>query len=253
MKKIVLLLSCVLLSVSLSAQASTTAKLSEVLSQLEQDMVYVEGGTLMLGCTVEQGNDCDEDERPAHPVSLDSFYISKYEVTQQLWGVVMGYNPSQFEGANLPVENVSWDDVQIFITKLNAHTGKKYRLPTEAEWEYAARGGRRSKYKYAGSEDIASIAWYETNAGGKTHPVGSKLPNEIGLYDMCGNVWEWCNDRYGQYNSAFQTNPQGNHTGANRVGRGGSWNTAERRCRISYRDSDTPATRSSYLGLRLVY
>ena len=216
------------------------------------DMVRVEGGTFTMGATAEQENEADDDEKPAHEVTLGSYYIGKTEVTQALWEAVMGNNPSRFKGSNRPVECVSWDDCQSFIAKLNEKTGKKFRLPTEAEWEYAARGGNKSQgYQYAGSNNFDEVAWYGGNSGNQTHDVGTKRPNELGIYDMSGNVWEWCSDWYGDYNSASQTNPTGPSSGTYRVLRGGSWNYNVRLCRVSYRSYLNPANRINYCGLRL--
>jgi formylglycine-generating enzyme required for sulfatase activity len=173
-------------------------------------LVYVAGGTFTTGCTSEQGSDCDDDEKPAHQVTLSGFYIGRYEATQAQWKVVMGSNPSSFKGDNLPVENVSWDDVQEFIRRLNQKTGRQYRLPAEAEWEYAARGGAQSRgYKYSGSHTASEEAWFGDNSGRKTHPAGQKKANELGLYDMSGNVYEWCSDWMGAYSNSSQTNPRG--------------------------------------------
>ena len=216
-------------------------------------MVYVSGGTFIMGATSEQGSEADGDEKPTHSVNLSSFYICKYEVTQALWKEVMGSNPSNWKGDNLPVETVSWDDCQTFIRKLNALTGKNFRLPTEAEWEFAARGGNNSRgYKYAGSNNIGDVAWYEDNSGSKTHVVGTKSPNELGIYDMSGNVWEWCQDWYGDYSSASQTNPTGTNSGSLRVLRGGSWRDDARYCRSSFRLNFMPDNRDGGYGLRLV-
>jgi formylglycine-generating enzyme required for sulfatase activity len=165
----------------------------------------------------------------------------------------MGANPSFFKGDNLPVEKVSWDDVQDFIRKLNAQTGKRYRLPTEAEWEFAARGGNRSGgYKYAGSNSLGNVAWYDDNAGNKTHPVGQKTPNELGIYDMSGNVWEWCSDWYGSYSSGAQSNPTGASSGSYRVDRGGGWRSAAAGCRVAARGYNSPGYSYDDLGFRLV-
>lgn len=216
-------------------------------------MVPVQGGTFTMGATAEQGSDAYGDEEPAHSVTLSSYYIGQTEVTQKLWTAVMGSNPSIFKGTNLPVENVSWNDCQTFITKLNTATGKRFRLPTEAEWEYAARGGNNSKgYKYSGSNDVGSVAWYDGNSGDKTHPIATKSPNELGIYDMSGNVWEWCQDWYESYCSSAQTNPTGPSSGSNRVRRGGSWCCNARNCRSSNRYHYTPSCSRNILGLRLV-
>jgi formylglycine-generating enzyme required for sulfatase activity len=226
--------------------------LSPVLQNLVSNMVRVEGGIFTMGATSEQRSDAASDEKPAHQVTLSPFCIGKYEVTQEEWETVMGSNPSNFKGAKRPVEFVSWDDCQEFIRKLNVLTGKRFRLPTEAEWEYAARGGNRSQgYKYAGGNNISSVAWYDGNAGRETHPVGQKQSNEMGLYDMAGNVWEWCQDWKGVYSSSPQTNPTGPSSASLRVYRGGSWGNYARYCRVSIRYYFKPDYRSSYLGLRL--
>ena len=253
------------------------------------EMVFVKGGTFMMGATEEQGTeDPWDDEYPTHQVTLSDFYIGKYEVTQQLWEYVMKYsgtcadgssmsayasdvwlgsNPSSSygEGDYYPACYVSWEDiVNIFIPRLNKITGKTFRLPTEAEWEYAARGGNKSKgYKYSGSNTIGEVAWYDVNAydldssssNYGTHPVGTKAPNELGIYDMCGNVWEWCSDWYGSgyYSSSPSTNPTGPISGSRRVLRGGSWNYYAQFCRVSYRYGSYPGNRyNSDVGFRLV-
>jgi len=226
------------------------------LNDLENNMIFIHGGTFTMGCTAEQGSDCDDWEKPAHQVTLNSFRMGKYEVTQAEWEAVMGLNPSRFANCpNCPVDNVSWNDVQAFIAKLNSLTGGNYRLPTEAEWEYAARGGNPSSaVKYSGSEDIASVAWYDGNAGNKTHPVGQKQANALGLYDMSGNVWEWCSDWYSDsyYNNSPSTNPRGPSTGANLLLRGGGWGSDAGKCRVSYRNYYMPDYRSGNGGFRLV-
>ena len=217
------------------------------------DMVRVEAGTFTMGATAEMKDPWNE-EKPTHQVTLtNDYYIGKYEVTQALWKAVMGNNPSNFKGDNLPVEQVSWDDCQEFISKLNRITGKTFRLPTEAEWEYAARSGKKSRgYQYSGSNNLSDVAWYFDNSRKKTHAVGTKQPNELGIYDMSGNVWEWCQDRYGEYNSSSLVNPTGANSGSDRVYRGGGWCFSARFCRSSFRLSATPAYRVIDLGLRLV-
>lgn len=218
---------------------------------VEIEMVYVEGGSFTMGATAEQG-DAYSEETPKHQVTLSNFHIGKYEVTQALWQAVMSNNPSRFKGANRPVEQVSWDDCQEFICKLNNLTNAHFRLPTEAEWEYAARGGKQSRgFKYAGSNNLGSVAWYNNNSGNETHPVGQKSPNELGLYDMSGNVLEWCQDWFDNYSANSQTNPMGPSSGPGRVNRGGSWDGYVGWCRSSYRNTSTPSLRLSYLGLRL--
>lgn len=216
-------------------------------------MIYVEGGTFMMGATAEQSG-YENDETPAHSVTLSEYFIAETEVTQELWTAVMGSNPSRFtRSSRNPVECVSWFDCNQFIQKLNQLTGLRFRLPTEAEWEYAARGGNKSKgYKYSGSNRIEDVAWYDGNSGGMTHEVGKCYANELGLYDMSGNVWEWCSDWYGSYSSASQVDPSGAGSGSYRVFRGGSWGSYARGCRVSYRNRNTPDNRSNGLGLRLV-
>ena len=233
--------------------ASVTPSQRAVLEKLIANMVKVEGSTFTMGATPEQGNDAYEYERPAHQVTLSDYYIGRYEVTQKEWQAVMGDNPSKFYGDNLPVDYVSWNDCQDFINKLNQLTGLKFRLPTEAEWEFAARGGKQSKgYKYSGSDNAKNIAWYEKNSGSKPHQVGTKEPNELGIYDMSGNVWEWCGDWYGSYSSSAQTNPTGPSSGSGRVLRGGSWGYFAGDCRVSYRSDGYPSGRDGNGGFRVV-
>ena len=217
------------------------------------EMVRIEAGMFTMGATPEMEEPFDNEE-PTHKVMLtNDYYIGKYEVTQALWQTVMGNNPSNYKGDNLPVETVSWDDCQEFICKLNIITGKKFRLPTEAEWEYAARGGKKSRgYLYSGSNNISDVAWCDSNSGSKTHAVGSKQANELGIYDMSGNVWEWCQDWYEKYSSSFQTDPTGANRGSNRVFRGGCWFFPAGFCCASYRANGTPAEGGKFLGLRLV-
>ena len=217
------------------------------------DMIYVEGGITKLGATAEQGSDAYSNESPAHNLSLSNYYIGETEVTQALWKAVMGSNPSNFTGdLQLPVERVSWVDCMEFLDRLNAMTGEDYRLPTEAEWEYAARGGIFSQgFKYAGGNDIGAVAWYSSNSGGKTHAVASKLPNELGVYDMTGNVFEWCQDYLGNYATGFQLNPTGPETGTSRVNRGGAFSSSARMSRVSYRRGNVPTTVNGTIGLRL--
>ena len=217
-------------------------------------MIAVEGGTFTMGATSEQQNP-GSDEKPTHTVTLSDYYIGETEVTQELWAAVMGSNPSNFTGnMQRPVEKVSWEDCQTFIRKLNQLTGANFRLPTEAEWEFAARGGRSSRgYQYSGSNNLGDVAWYWNNASETTHPVKTKSPNELGIYDMSGNVWEWCQDWKGSYSSSSQTNPKGPSTGSDRVNRGGSWFRHARYCRSASRSNSAPGNRGNGLGLRLAY
>ena len=210
-------------------------------------MIAVKGGTFQMGS--------DDGYNAVHQVTLSDYYIGETEVTQELWNAVMGSNPSKFTGnMQRPVEMVSWNDCQTFISKLNQLTGETFRLPTEAQWEYAARGGNKSKgYTYSGSNAIDDVAWYYDNSDRMTHPVKTKAPNELGIYDMSGNVWEWCSDWYGDYSSAAQTDPTGPATGYYRVGRGGSWDNDATYCRVAFRGNSTPTNRFSHLGLRLAH
>ncbi|WP_229115053.1 formylglycine-generating enzyme family protein [Bacteroides intestinalis] len=212
-------------------------------------MVFVEGGSFMMG------NENYDIEKPIHQVTLTSYYIGQFQVTQALWNTIMPNNPSRFKGDTLPVESVSYDDCNIFIKKLNEITGKHFRLPTEAEWEFAARGGTKSKgYKYSGSNNIEEIAWYGKDySSGKIHPVGKKKPNELGIYDMSGNVWEWCQDWFGSYLSINQTNPIGPNIGTYREYRGGCWYSLDYECSPTHRSmSYSAGLQYLHIGLRLV-
>ena len=223
-----------------------------LLRKLLNDMVYVEGGTFTMGATSEQEDEAWELEFPAHKVKVSSFYICKYEVTQELWEMVMGENNSHYKGHNFPVDMVSWDDCQKFIEKLNDMTGIVFRLPTEAEWEYAARGGKMNgHYLYAGSDEADEVAWYSDNALETSHTVGKKMPNELGLYDMSGNVWEWCADWQNYYTDEFQIDPVGNFSSVGRIQRGGCWNQGSNLCRVSFRGVCAPNLCSRDSGLRL--
>ena len=214
-------------------------------------MVPVEGGTFRMGAIITAPG-AYTFEKPDHDVTLHDFKIGQVEVTQELWEAVMGSNPSRFKGTQLPVEQVSWDDCQAFIAKLNELTGMNFRLPTEAEWEYAARGGNKSQgTMFAGGANCPDVAWCSTNADNTTHEVAQKQANELGLYDMSGNVNEWCNDFYARYTTAAQTDPQGPVAGTGMVYRGGCYNEGARLCRITYRSSQLSGYRSSRIGLRL--
>ena len=239
-------------SVVSSSSPSTSGTLVPItVKGVTFNMIKVDGGTFTMGATSEQKKP-DNDENPTHQVTLSSYYIGETEVTQELWKAVMREKPSNFKGDNLPVEKVSWEDCQRFIGKLNGLTGKSFRLPTEAEWEYAARGGNRSNHtQYSGGSNIDDVAWYRGNSGSKTHPVKTKKPNELGLYDMSGNVYEWCQDWYGSYGSNAQTNPTGPARGFCRVCRGGGWGYGEVFCRSSDRYYFSRGDSYGNLGLRL--
>jgi formylglycine-generating enzyme required for sulfatase activity len=246
----------------LNAEEAVRKKLEaeEVARKFMTDMVLVKGGVFTMGCKKawigrDRDGECWDDEKPAHEVTLKDFYIGKYPVTQAQWHAVMGNNPSQNKGCDdCPVESVSWNDIQGFLKKLNALTGQQFRLPTEAEWEYAARGGQQSKgYLYSGSNNLDEVGWFSKNSGGKTHPVGQKQPNELGLHDMSGNVWEWCEDDWHNYHGApadgraWVDSPRGTY----RVYRGGSWFYGPQRCRAAFRLNSAPASRNLSLGFRL--
>ena len=234
------------------AEAISIDKREFIANGVSFSMVRVEGGTFTMGAAAEQASEAHEDEKPAHQVTLSDYMIGDTTVTQKLWQAVMGNNPSHFNGRKNPVENVSWEDCQEFICKLNQLTGRQFRLPTEAEWEYAARGGKYSKgFKYAGSNMLNDVAWYKDNSGATTHPVMTKHPNELGLYDMSGNVWEWCQDWCGKYSSTPQTNPQGPSSGSFCMNRGGAWLSDAWKCRVSVRYDDAATDRFNYMGLRL--
>lgn len=219
-------------------------------------MIYVEGGTFTMGATFEQTN-AYEDEKPAHRVTLSSYYIGEFEVTEELYLAVMGSNPSYFIGAKLPVERVTWANCQAFATKLSELTGRTFKLPTEAQWEYAARGGKYSQgFVYPGSNNVNEVAWHASNSSSKTHEVGQKLPNELGIYDMGGNVAEWCQDWYGSsyYSTSPENNPTGPTSGSYRVERGGGYsaNYGSGTCRVSWRSSRTPTQSDKDRGFRVV-
>ena len=195
-----------ILSAGLALFAAATISSCSSISDQEYEingvkfkMIAVEGGSFMMGATPGQGEDARENEKPAHKVTVDDFLIGETEVTQELWFAVMGNNPSinKSDIGNLPVENVSWNDVQTFIKKLNEITGQQFRLPFETEWEFAARGGKKTtNKKYSGSDNVEDVSWYKDNSDGKTHAVATKKPNELGIYDMSGNVWEFNQDNY---------------------------------------------------------
>lgn len=224
-------------------------------------MIPVKAGTFTMGATAEQQNPFD-DEKPTHQVTLtNDYYMGETEVTQALWHAVTGYSPTssgsswsldEGKGDDYPAYYISYEDVQSFLTKLNSLTGENFRMPTEAEWEYAARGGNKSKgYQYSGSNTLGEVAWYSENSNSQTHAVKTKLANELGLYDMSGNVWEWCSDWKGSYNSSSQTDPVGASSGSYRVLRGGCWSSISGRCRIACRSYTTPSKRNYDLGFRL--
>ena len=242
-----------------------------ILKEIENNMVYVKGGTFTMGCTFEQENECGDSEIPAFEVTLSDFNMGKYEVTQKQWRSIMGSNPSTFPNCDeCPVETVSWINIQAFLNKLNLLSGKKYSLPLEAQWEYAARGGITAiltdsssplevlaidsiiTYKYAGSNNIKELAYFDENSEKKTHPVGEKNPNTLGLYDMCGNVWELCDEWYLSYWVKTQKSQNDVINSKFRSCRGGSWRSTATNCRVSNRGGATPENATDFLGFRLV-
>ena len=218
------------------------------------NMQIVQGGTFTMGATSEQGtHDPGSNEYPTHQVTLSDYLIGETEVTQELWISVMdGDDPATNIGLNKPVGTVSWNDCNTFITRLNQLTGEHFRMPTEAEWEYAARGGRlNSGYKYSGSDNVDEVAWYCENTDNTSQPVKQKQPNQLGIYDMSGNVHEWCSDIYELYPETAQTNPRGAENGPEHIIRGGAYLNTTNYCRVSYRFYYCPSQKSSYVGLRL--
>ena len=224
------------------------------LDPLMNTMIFVEGGSFIRGCTSAHEPYCYNNEKPAHAVYVSDFYIGKFPVTQKQWERVMGNNPSDRQNCpNCPVTNVSWNDAKAFINQLNARSEKNYRLPTEAEWEFAARGGSKSRgdFLYAGSNNINDVSYYRDNANSRTHPVGSKAPNELGIHDMSGNVGEWCYDFYANYTIDGGVNLSGPKSGHLRVYRGGSWRASASYCRVSSRAYGPPNRTDSSIGFRV--
>ena len=243
---------------SFFASASNTpaqSSLPAAVRKLESDMVRVAGGVFIMGCQSGRDRECENNELPSHRVRVRSFSIGRYEVTQAQWQAVMGSNPSYYgDCENCPVENISWEDIQGFLAKLNAMTGKRYRLPTEAEWEYAARGGKRSLgYPYSGSQLVDEVAWYGGNSGGTTHAAGGKKPNELGLYDMTGNVLEWCEDDWQPFYKGAPADGSawvGSPRALSRVVRGGGWLHTAWGCRVLTRNAGMPSNRGNF-GFRV--
>ena len=243
-----------------NAHIDDSSTLSFIANGIGFNMIKVEGGGFHMGAqssifkrkSENFDQEADEDESPIHYVGLSDYYIGESLVTQSLWRAVMGENLAYFQNDESPVERVSWDDTQLFLKKLNEITGKSFRLPTEAEWEFAARGGKKAiGNKYSGSDRMDRVGWFSENSNGTTHPVKQKECNELGLYDMSGNVWEWCNDWYGSYKSGYETNPTGPTDGKNKVLRGGSWGSDASYCRVSKREHFNPDNRYKYYGFRL--
>jgi sulfatase modifying factor 1 len=233
-------------------------KMIKILNEFENNMLYITGGTFLMGCTMAYNDSCDFDQKPVHSVTIDNFKLSKYEVTQSQWNYIMANNPSYFKRCkNCPVEQISWNDIQIFLLRLKELTGKMYRLPTEAEWEYAARGGNKSKgYLYSGGNNLNDILVYKKKVikgDFKTFPIGQQKPNELGLYDMTGNAWEWCSDWYSDdyYSNSLSKNPKGPLNGESKVIRGGFSLFSKKGFGVAFREKETPDTKAYFLGFRL--
>ena len=241
-------LSCI----TFGAMAAEPENKTFTVDGIDFKMIRVEGGTFEMGET-KNHPELDRDDPTTCMVTLTDYYIGETEVTQGLWYVVMGSCPAVFQGDEmLPVENVSWNDCQTFISRLNDMLGTQFRLPTEAEWEFAARGGNKSHgYGWSGSDDAEEVAWHDNTSNEKSHPVATKKPNELGIYDMSGNVWEWCNDRYSDYTSTPKTNPQGARSGSLRVDRGGSWHNRREKTSVTHRGIYSANFKNKFTGLRL--
>ena len=245
--------------------SSSGQDFTETAFGINMKMIYVEGGSFTMGCTGEQGSECESGELPNRYTKVNSFYIGMLEVTQSQWEKVMGTSIYQQRnkansslslygtGPDYPMYFVSWEEAKEFCARLSRQTGKNYSLPTEAEWEYAARGGKKNEgTKYAGGWSIGDVAWYYDNSNNSAHVCGTKRANALGIYDMSGNVWEWCEDWFGSYLSYDTDNPKGASSGSNRVLRGGSWYSFAKGCRVSFRSLNTPGSRGSVNGFRVV-
>ncbi len=231
------------------------AKTAEIVKEIDAQMIAVKGGNFTMGCVNQQDTECINWEKPRHTVTISDFKIGKFDVTQKQWKVIMGTTPSGKYCPECPVVNVTWFEAQEFINKLNQLTGKNYRLPTEAEWEYAAKGGSKSHgFRYSGSDDASQVAWYDSIISKEIHPVGTKKSNELGVYDMSGDVWQWCSDWFDAkyYMASPSNNPMGPSTTKVKVVRGGSWWGPMRDCRTANRDNFPPESKDDDVGFRLV-
>lgn len=232
---------------------NTTKNQQKFISELLSKLIYVEGGKFSLGCMASVDTLCTDYEKPIQNVQLSSFFISQYEITQLLFLEVMGYNPNPFKNNYYPVSNVSWVEANEFIKKLNHITSLHFQLPTEAQWEYAAKGGNKSKKTiFAGNKDINKVAWYKNNSKGLYHIVGLLSPNELNVHDLSGNVWEWCRDYYAPYTPEDKVNPTGPNVGTVRVYRGGSWIDNMNYTRVTFRNSGNPNLKMNCLGFRVI-
>lgn len=239
-----------------SKDAPPDPKVKEVLKEIESKMVQVEAGSFTMGCINPMDTECVYWEKPRHTVTINAFYMCKYDVTQKEWKTIMGSLPAANTCENCPVINVTWFDAQQFINKLNQLSGKNYRLPTEAEWEYAAKGGNKGHgYKFSGANEANEVAWYDSTLSKSIHPVGQKKPNELGLYDVSGDVWQWCSDWFDPkyYRNSPSNNPAGPPSGkVDKVVRGGSWWGPMRDCRVANRDKFPAESKDDDVGFRLV-
>ena len=256
-KKFIGLIGLIGLIGPLGLRAQDSVRVVELPEGQRLEMVWVEGGTFTMGSNAARGVSHNyEASRPEHRVTVDGFFMARFEVTQGVWRAVMGENPSRFAtGDSLPVEQVSWADALRFVTLLSQATGHRFRLPTEAEWEYAARGGTKAKetpFAGCGRGQLERHAWFCVNSERATHKVGSLLPNELGLHDMSGNVAEWCSDWMEPYGKEAQTNPRGARVGSSRVLRGGHYNSVSSACTVYDRSWYVPTATSEYFGLRVV-
>ncbi|PKP28327.1 MAG: formylglycine-generating enzyme family protein [Bacteroidetes bacterium HGW-Bacteroidetes-19] len=240
-------------TIKMAWSRNTTTHQKKLIQELIQELIYVDGGTFLMGCNTPKDTQCVEAEFPSHLVTLDPFFIGKFEITQLLWVKIMDHDPNTYKGNTLPVTSISWDDCQEFIKRLNHITSLNFALPTEAQWEFAARGGIKSKNTpFAGSKEINEVAWYKGNSKLMYQSIGTLAPNELGLHDMSGNVWEWCSDFYGPYSTEQQKNPKGPESGVNRVYRGGSWLDNQSYIRITTRNCGRPDYKMNCLGFRLI-
>ena len=248
MKKIIVLQLIILLSFSFITAQNPKA----IADTIIKNMVFIEGGSFEMG-----NPNGGEDEKPLHIVNVANFYMCKYEIRAKEWKQIMGNNPCYFVGCeDCPVESVSWNEIQNFINKLNELSEKKFRLPTEAEWEYAAKAGKHTTYNdFSGNKEIGAVGWFRDNSDTCPHKIGLKLPNANGIYDMTGNVWEWCSDWYqaDYYSVSTRENPQGPETGEKKVLRGGSWNNFVKHCKVTYRDTFEPDLKTYDYGFRVCY
>jgi sulfatase modifying factor 1 len=244
------------LCIGQGSKAQRDSLMAVSILNLDSNFVFVQGGTFKMGLPDSSDVEGGDIQKPQHKVTVKDFYILKTQVTQALWYSIMDTNPSFHKDCYIcPVENISWFDAQLFVEKLNKYKKGHYHLPTEAEYEYAARGGNKSHaLNYSGSNDIKDVGWFEDNSDGRSHPVGQKKPNELGLVDMSGNIWEWCSDWYEMYyyKVSPSDNPQGPAMGDKKVVRGGAWLSLDEGCMVTSRGAVRPASKDKFTGFRIV-